>query len=190
MVTGEVGAGKSTLVREIAALQPAISGTLTWNGVDVTGDNKRLRPPRVTYAGQFPKFLRGTVAENLSLGYAAEVTHIEAVLDSVHMRPGSSELPDGGSTRLDSGEASQLSGGQRQRLALARVLLNPADLCIIDDCDSSIDAATVRALWSNIPGRRTCAWIVVSHNPDVIADADKVVTIQRQALATKILMTD
>ncbi|QIS04253.1 ATP-binding cassette domain-containing protein [Nocardia brasiliensis] len=183
VLTGEVGSGKSTLVREIAALQPPVSGTLSWNGVDVTGDGARLRPPRIAYAGQFPKFLRGTIADNLALGTTVAPDRIDEVLAAVHLRPGSAELPQGAHTRLDSGDASQLSGGQRQRLALARMLLQPADLYLIDDCDSSIDPATVRALWANMPRRDTAAWIVVSHNPDVIAAADKVIYLERTSSA-------
>ncbi len=100
-------------------------------------------------------------------------------MTAVDLRPGSAELPWGLSTRLSSGEAHELSGGQRQRLALARMLCRPADVYVVDDCDSSVDAHTARAIWKALPARWPAAWIVVSHNPDLLAAADTVVTVQR-----------
>ncbi|GAA1446430.1 ABC transporter ATP-binding protein [Nocardiopsis tropica] len=181
-VTGAIGAGKSTLVRSLLGLQPGVRGRVSWNGADVTGDPGRMGAPRVGYARQRARFLAGTVRENLLLG-ADDVTdaRLEEAMAAVHMRPGSPELPDGLDTRLDSGAANRLSGGQRQRLALARMLCRPADLYVVDDCDSSLDGATAASIWRTLPRRWPGAWIVVSHNPDLLAAADTVVTVRAGA---------
>ncbi|WP_146748383.1 ATP-binding cassette domain-containing protein, partial [Photorhabdus sp. S14-60] len=73
-----------------------------------------------------------------------------------------------------------LSGGQRQRLALARMLCRPADVYIVDNCDSSLDADTARRLWSTLPEHWPGLWVVVSYNADLLAKADHIVTVQRQ----------
>ncbi|MFE0041904.1 ATP-binding cassette domain-containing protein [Streptomyces albireticuli] len=178
-VTGDIGSGKSTLVRSLLALQPEVRGRVCWNGVDVTGDQDWLSAPRVGHARQQSLFLRGTVRDNLLLGTEGITTeHLERVMAAVHLRPGSPELPDGLGTRLDSGAASRLSGGQRQRLALARMLCRPAELYVVDDCDSSLDGATARSIWRTLPGQWPGAWIVVSHNPDLLKAADTVVTLR------------
>ncbi|MGW2088312.1 ATP-binding cassette domain-containing protein [Streptomyces sp. NPDC001880] len=178
-LTGDIGSGKSMLVRGLLGLQPGVQGRVSWNGTDVTGDLSRLGAPSVGHARQQSRFLPGTVRENLLLG-ADDITdaHLDEVMAAVHLRPGSPELPDGLDTRLDSGAASRLSGGQRQRLALARMLCRPAELYVVDDCDSSLDGATARSIWQTLPKKWPGAWIVVSHNPDLLAAADTVITVR------------
>jgi ATP-binding cassette subfamily B protein len=180
-ITGELGSGKSMIVRSLLALQPDIEGRVRWNDADVTADEGFLRSPRIGYAPQSPRFVRGSVRDNLVLGTNdVSAERIAGAMAAVDLRPGSIELPRGLDTRLASGDASQLSGGQRQRLALARMLCRPAAVYVVDDCDSSIDAATARAIWATLPTRWPGAWIVVSHNPDLLAAADTVVTLGRR----------
>lgn len=179
-VTGEIGAGKSTVVRALLGLQPEVRGSVRWNGTDVTGDSAALIAPRVGYARQQSRFVGGTLRDNLLLG-AEDIPpeRLDAALAAVNLRPGSPELPHGLDTELDSGEASQLSGGQRQRLALARMLCRPAEVYVVDDCDSSLDGPTAREIWRTLPRQWPGAWVVVSHNPDLLAAADTVVTVTR-----------
>lgn len=179
-VTGEIGSGKSTVVRALLGLQPEVLGSVHWNGTDVTGNTAALAAPRVGYARQQSKFVGGTLRENLLLGDEdIPAERLAAALAAVNLRPGSAELPLGLDTELDSGEATQISGGQRQRLALARMLCRPAEVYVVDDCDSSLDGPTAREIWRTLPEQWPGAWIVVSHNPELIAAADTVVTVTR-----------
>lgn len=178
VITGEIGSGKSSVVRSLLGLQPEVLGSVRWNDRDVTGRADLLGSPTVGYAGQQSKFLQGTLRENLLLG-AEGITEdrIDEAMAAVRLRPGTAELPGGLDTRLDSGAASQLSGGQRQRLALARMLSRPAHLHVVDDCDSSLDGPTARAIWQTLLDRWPVAWVVVSRNEDLLAWADVVVTV-------------
>lgn len=179
-ITGDIGAGKSTVVRALLALQPDAAGQVRWNDTDITGDRTRLGTPHVSYARQSPRFVVGTVRDNLRLGDdGITEERMHRALTAVHLRPGTSELPEGLDTFLDSGEASRLSGGQRQRLALARMLCRPAELYVVDDCDSSLDGPTARDIWQNVPRMWPGAWVVVSHNPDLLAQATTVVRVNR-----------
>ncbi|MFJ6901722.1 ATP-binding cassette domain-containing protein [Streptomyces hokutonensis] len=179
-VTGEVGSGKSTFVRSLMALQPEVRGSVLWNGTEIAGNEAWCSAPRIVHARQSPRFLRGTVRENLTLG-SPDVTdeQLERALAAVRLAPGTAGLPDGLDTMLDSGEARQISGGQRQRLALARMLCRPAQVYVVDDCDSSVDAETARLIWETLPAEWPGAWIVVSHNPDLLARADTVIELRR-----------
>lgn len=180
VLTGQIGAGKSTLIRSLLGLQPKVSGHVYWNELDVTGQEVFFRSPRVAYTCQVPRFLQGTVRDNLVLGTTSLCDeYLNDVLTAVELRPGSLELPRGLDTFVDSSVAANLSGGQRQRLALARMLCRAAELYIVDDCDSSLDSATAKKIWLTLPSRWPAAWIAVSHNSDLIAAADKVVTIRR-----------
>lgn len=187
VITGKVGTGKSTLLRCLLGMQPDVRGSVRWNGFEVVGTGALLRSPLVGYARQSPRFFAGTVRSNLLLGRTdLGPEQLVAALDAVRLSPGSTGLPDGLDTVLDSGEARQISGGQRQRLALARMLCHPAQLYVVDDGDSSLDAATARLLWQTLPREWPGAWVVVSHNPDLIAAADTVVTLERLPSTTDV----
>ncbi|MFF9346549.1 ATP-binding cassette domain-containing protein [Streptomyces sp. NPDC014734] len=180
-IVGEIGVGKSTVVRALLALQPDAAGEVHWNGTAVTGDRERLGAPHIGYARQSPRFVVGTVRDNLRLGDdSITEERMNRALTAVHLSPGTPELPEGLDTFLDSGEASRLSGGQRQRLALARMLCRPAEVYVVDDCDSSLDGPTARDIWRTVPGDWPGAWVVVSHNPDLAALADTVVRVTRR----------
>ncbi len=178
-VTGEIGSGKSLVVRSLLGLQPGVSGSVRWNGEEVAGERGVLGAPRVGYARQQARFVHGSLLDNLTLGEDLPRDRVEAAMSAVCLEGGSAELPLGLETWIDSGSATQLSGGQLQRLSLARMLCRPADLYVVDDCDSSLDGPTARQVWRTLPRDWPGAWVVVSHNPDLIAAADVVVTVER-----------
>jgi ATP-binding cassette subfamily B protein len=182
VITGEIGSGKSSVVRSLLGLQPGVGGSVRWNGLDVAGRADLLGSPLVGFAGQQSKFLQGTLRENLVLG-SETVTEqrIDRAMAAVALRPGTAELPGGLDTQLDSGAASQLSGGQRQRLALARMLCREAQLNVVDDCDSSLDGPTARAIWQALLDGWPAAWVVVSRNEDLLARADVVVAVTQSS---------
>ncbi|WP_159401469.1 ATP-binding cassette domain-containing protein [Streptomyces sp. NRRL F-5053] len=184
-IAGPIGAGKSTVVRAMLGSQADGEGEVHWNGTVVTGDRNRLGAPRISYARQSPRFVTGTVRDNLRVGddSITEECMIRA-LTAVHLSPGSPGLSEGLDTFIDSGEASRLSGGQRQRLALARMLCRSAEVYIVDDCDSSLDGPTARDIWETVPRDWPGAWVVVSHNQDLLARADTVVRVSRRAEAS------
>ncbi|WP_434524522.1 ATP-binding cassette domain-containing protein [Photorhabdus asymbiotica] len=180
-IVGEMGAGKTTFLRYLIGLEKSSSGSVLWNNREVLGNENWWRNPRIGYARQRAGFFGGTVRQNLALGDTDIDDDIMVqALEAVGMTPGSYELPEGLDTVINSGSARQLSGGQRQRLALARMLCRPADVYIVDNCDSSLDAATARHLWSTLPERWPGLWIVVSCNADLLAKADHIVTVQRR----------
>ncbi|MBS9433703.1 ATP-binding cassette domain-containing protein [Photorhabdus hainanensis] len=181
VVNGEVGSGKSRMLRGLLALERHLSGSVLWNNKEVCGDVDWWQSPKVTYARQGAGFIGGTVRDNLALGNdAISDETMEWALTAVYLKPGSSDLPEGLDTVLGSGSVKQLSGGQRQRLALARMLCHSAEVYVVDDCDSSLDTDTARAIWSALPKKWPGIWIVASQNIDLLAQADQVVTIKRR----------
>jgi ATP-binding cassette subfamily B protein len=180
-VAGAIGAGKSTIIRTVLALQPDGVGEVIWNGTVVTGDRSRLGAPHIGYARQSSRFVAGSIRDNLRLGDDLTEECMVRALTAVHLAPGTPDLPKGLDTFIESGEASRLSGGQRQRLALARMLCRPAEVYLVDDCDSSLDGPTARDIWQTVTRDWPGAWLVVSHNPDLLALADHVVRVTRRA---------
>lgn len=88
VITGEIGSGKSTLIRALLGHQEEALGTVTWNGVDVTRDQRWLSSPRVAYARQQSRFLQGTIRENLLLGTELPEERLTEIAELVRLRLG------------------------------------------------------------------------------------------------------
>ncbi|MER6705065.1 ATP-binding cassette domain-containing protein [Streptomyces fumanus] len=173
VVTGRVGAGKSTLVRAVLGLLPRDGGTLLWNGEPVADPASFLVAPRCGYTPQVPRLFSGTVRENVLLG-RDDAAFEEAVRLAV-MEPDLAAMRDGADTVVGP-RGLRLSGGQIQRAALARMLAGAPELLVLDDVSSALDPGTERLLWERLlSGTRTV--LAVSHRPAVLRAADRVVVL-------------
>ena len=164
VITGPSGAGKSTLLEILAGLRHPTSGTVT--------------APHAHLVTQTPFLTAGTVRENLTLG-ASQPTdaELDAALDAVDLRAVVNALPDKLDTQL--GDAGfGLSAGQRARLALARALLAPAPMLLLDEPTAHLDedsVARVHALITMLSQDRVV--VAVSHRAELVALAEHVVTV-------------
>ncbi|WP_454859589.1 ATP-binding cassette domain-containing protein [Promicromonospora soli] len=140
-VLGAIGAGKSSLLAGLAGLA-RLDGKVTWNGRNVP-DLGALAGTRVAYIAQVPRVVSGTIAENVHLDHdrdTGSALRTAQMDDDVALA--------GGTETLIGHRGLRLSGGQTQRLALARALAIHADLLVLDDVSSALDAATEADLWN------------------------------------------
>ncbi|WP_235978536.1 ATP-binding cassette domain-containing protein [Streptomyces lycii] len=181
VVTGAVGAGKTTLVRALLGLVPA-TGTIRWNGRPVGEPGLFMVPGRVSYAGQVPRLFSATLRENLLLG-AEDGGRVDRALERAVLERDLAEMPDGLETVIGT-RGLRLSGGQAQRAAVARALARDPQLLVVDDVSSALDVATEELLWERIAratrdGSGPAALLVVSHRPAVLRRADRIVVLDR-----------
>jgi len=180
VITGAVGSGKTTLVRAILGLLPIESGTLRWNGEVVVDPDATLVPPRVAYAAQVPRLWSASLRENLELGWPVDEHGIDVALRLARLYEDVGEMTDGLDT-LVGPRGVRLSGGQLQRALAARALVRQPELLVVDDLSSALDVETERALWDGLlDADRTAppyALLVVSHRPNVLERADRVVVL-------------
>ena len=137
---GPSGGGKSTLLRVIAGLEAADSGTIEIEGRDAT----RLAPQKrnVGFVFQhYAAFKHMTVAKNVAFGLeirkrpkAEIIKRVDELLELVHLSQFAHRLP------------SQLSGGQRQRMALARALAVEPTVLLLDEPFGALDAKVRKEL--------------------------------------------
>jgi sulfate transport system ATP-binding protein len=137
---GPSGGGKSTLLRIIAGLESADTGSVAIEGTDAT-----KLPPQKRNVGfvfqHYAVFKHMTVAKNVAFGLEIRKTpkpevrrKVEELLDLVHLSQFGHRLP------------SQLSGGQRQRMALARALAVEPSVLLLDEPFGALDAKVRKEL--------------------------------------------
>ena len=169
VLTGPSGCGKTTLLELIAGIRDPDHGVVT--------------APEVHLVTQRPFLGAGTLRANLTIGGPVESTDLWQVLRRVGLDGVVAALPRG----LDSpigDDGFGLSAGQRSRLVLARALLSPAPVLLLDEPTANVDADsidTIGEVITDLARRRTV--IVVSHQRDLVARAHQHVHLGRTVMA-------
>lgn len=142
---GPSGAGKSTLAALLLKLAAPEAGRITLGGVDIADLPAAALRSRITCLTQDARLFDDSIAANLRLAAPeADDAALWQALDRARIGDLVRALPEELETRV--GEAgARFSGGQARRLALARALLSPAPVLILDEPAAGLDAATERA---------------------------------------------
>jgi ATP-binding cassette, subfamily B, bacterial len=176
VIAGEVGSGKTTLVRALLGLVPYDAGTIRWNGTVVDDPGSYLVPPRCAYVPQVPRLFSESLGHNVLLGLHADDATVGAALELAVLDDDVAAMPDALDTILGP-RGVRLSGGQLQRAAAARAFLRDAELVVVDDPSSALDVETEELMWERLLERRGRTLLIVSNRAEVAARADQVVLL-------------
>ncbi|MCD7449573.1 hypothetical protein HAX54_000637 [Datura stramonium] len=161
-ICGEVGSGKSTLLAAILGEVPYVDGLVQVHGT-------------VAYVSQNAWIQTGTIRENILFGSTMEQIKYQEVLERCCLVKDLEMLPFGDQTII--GERGvNLSGGQKQRVQLARALYQDADIYLLDDPFSAVDAHTSTCLFNEyvmgaLSGKTV---LLVTHQVDFLPTFDSI----------------
>jgi putative ABC transport system ATP-binding protein len=176
-VTGPSGSGKSTLLACLAGLDEPTAGTVRVAGNRMTdrpeSERAALRARHVGVLFQASNlFAHLTVEENVRLA--------QRIQREISSAPAPSEvLARVGLTSRAQALPSQLSGGEAARAGLAVALANDPAVLLADEPTGELDGATEQRLLDLLRAHadRGCAILLVSHSQDVVASADRVISL-------------
>ncbi|XP_042490578.1 ABC transporter C family member 3-like [Macadamia integrifolia] len=165
-VCGSVGSGKSSLLSCILEEVPKLSGTIKLNGTKA-------------YVAQTPWIQSGKIVENILFGKKMDKERYEMILEACSLKKDLEVFAFGDQTII--GERGiNLSGGQKQRIQIARALYNDADIYLLDDPFSALDAYTGTHLFKEcllgILGSK--AVIYVTHQVEFLSSADLILVMR------------
>lgn len=180
-VLGPSGAGKSTLLAVLLGFQRPAGGRVVVGGKDLSGVDPDAWLRQVAWLPQDARLSAGTVADNVRWGDPAASD--AAVTDALGMAGlAVAELRDGLSTWVGERGAA-LSAGQRRRVALARALVRPAPLLLLDEPAANLDAELADSVGTTLDRLGGSATVVLAvHDPGLAARADRVVRLERGRL--------
>ncbi|KAI4329166.1 hypothetical protein L6164_021459 [Bauhinia variegata] len=165
-VCGPVGAGKSSLLNAILGEMPHISGTVKVHG-------------SVAYVSQTAWIQSGTIRDNILYGKPMEESRYEKVIRACALDKDISGFSHGDLTEIGQ-RGLNLSGGQKQRIQLARAVYNDADIYLLDDPFSAVDAHTASVLFHDCVmsalGEKTI--ILVTHQVEFLSEVDKILVME------------
>jgi len=177
-ILGPSGAGKSTLMHLLLRLYDYSSGSIQFDGRELSMLPRKWLRAQVGVVMQEPFLFSKTLRDNLRLGRGDAPDHeIEAAARTASIHDTILSFEQGYNTLI--GERGiTLSGGQRQRVAIARALLKRPPLLILDDAMSAIDAETEGLILDALRDRRGRATtLVIAHRLSTLAHADRVIVL-------------
>ena len=171
-VVGKVGAGKSSLISAILGVMYKSSGSQSQ--LHVRGS--------IAYVGQQAWIMNATLRENILFGQHYDEKLYRTTIESCGLKPDIEMLPAGDMTEI--GERGiNLSGGQKQRISLARAMYSLADIYLLDDPLSAVDAHVGRHIFDKVIGingfLKNKTRLFVTHAIQYVPECDAIMMVDQ-----------
>jgi ABC-type multidrug transport system fused ATPase/permease subunit len=177
-ITGENGAGKSTIGHLLLRYLEPSAGRVLIDGVDIADVSLSSLRRQVGLVAQQVLLFNASIAENIGYGLpSASREDIRRAARAARAHDFISGLPEGYDTLIGD-QGVRLSGGQRQRIALARTLLTDPPILILDEATAMFDPASEAAFIGACHRALSLKTvIIITHRPASLALADRVLVL-------------
>lgn len=184
-LVGASGSGKSTIAALIQRLYEPTAGFISVNGHRLQNSDVVWLREHMAIVSQQPYLFDASIEDNIGYGGSNIIAHseIERAAKEANIHDFILSLPEGYNTVVGE-NASLISGGQAQRISIARALARRANILILDECTSALDAENQREVMKTIQkakvGRTT---LIVTHKLPMMLMADRIVVLDDGGVA-------
>ncbi|EJS58219.1 ABC transporter ATP-binding protein [Bacillus cereus] len=177
-IVGRTGAGKTTLLKCLIREYDHFNGELKVGERDIRDLTLHGVRSAISYVPQDHFLFSASIGENIAFGKAdATYKEISRAADIACIHNDIYQFPEGYDTVVGERGVS-LSGGQKQRISIARALLSNAEILILDDCLSAVDAKTEETILTALKRERTeKTTIITAHRLSAIQHANLILVI-------------
>lgn len=177
-VVGRTGAGKTTLLKCLIREYDHFNGELKVGERDIRDLTLHGVRSAISYVPQDHFLFSASIGENIAFGKAdATYKEISRAADIACIHNDIFQFPEGYDTVVGERGVS-LSGGQKQRISIARALLTNAEILILDDCLSAVDAKTEETILTALKRERAeKTTIITAHRLSAIQHANLILVI-------------
>ena len=182
-IVGKTGSGKSSLLNALLGFAP-YTGSLKINGQELSTLDLRHYRQYIGWLAQNPRLLPGSLRANLLLG--DHNISEESLLNAAEQAGALDIIQEKGWDYTVSEQSSGVSVGQAQRLALARTLLKPCRILLLDEPTASLDRVNEhKILQALAPLWRKHTTLLVTHRVEQLQQADHILLLQQGQLVAE-----
>lgn len=177
-LTGETGAGKSTVFKLVLKSLEPEKGRISIDGIDLRAITRTEWFAAIGIVPQEVMLLNDTLTTNIVLGRPLDEKRLREAAEKAAILRFIESLPDGFHTKT--GERGlRLSGGERQRIAIARALYAEPQILFLDEASSALDEATEKDIMDRLRMIADEVTIIaITHRKNVFAPGDRVVQLE------------